>query len=91
MPNIRPSSDLRNSYNEISEFCHTKGEPVFLTKNGHGDLVVMSVEDYEKISDRLDLYRLLDEAKADSDAGRVRPLDEAMKDLRKELDDLMDI
>ena len=40
MTNIRPSSDLRNKYNEISEFCHKYQEPVFITKNGTGDLVV---------------------------------------------------
>ena len=44
MPNIRPSSDLRNKYNEISEFCHKYSEPVFITKNGYGDLAVMSIE-----------------------------------------------
>ena len=47
MPAIRPSADLRNSYNEISEFCHTYTEPVFITKNGQGDLAVMSIETYE--------------------------------------------
>ncbi len=44
MPIIRPSSDLRNRYSEISEFCHEHSEPVYITKNGHGDLVVMSIE-----------------------------------------------
>ena len=38
MPNIRPSADLRNRYNEISTFCHDSAEPVFITKNGKGDL-----------------------------------------------------
>ena len=47
MASIRPSSDLRNKYNEISEFCHKYHEPVFITKNGTGDLVVMSNEVYE--------------------------------------------
>ena len=42
MPSIRPSSDLRNNYNEISEFCNRSNEPVFITKNGSGDLVVLS-------------------------------------------------
>lgn len=49
MPNIRPSADLRNHYNEISEFCHSEQEPVFITKNGKGDLVVMSMEVYNKL------------------------------------------
>ncbi|MDD3361250.1 MAG: type II toxin-antitoxin system prevent-host-death family antitoxin [Hespellia sp.] len=48
MPQIRPITDLRNT-NEISEICHAKMEPVFITKNGYGDLVVMSIETYEKM------------------------------------------
>ena len=47
MPTIRPSADLRNSYSEISDFCHRYKEPVFITKNGKGDLAVMSMEAYE--------------------------------------------
>ncbi len=43
MPAIRPSSDLRNSYNEISAFCHQHNEPVYITKNGTGDLAVLSI------------------------------------------------
>ncbi len=45
MPTIRPSADLRNKYNEISEFCHEYSEPIFITRNGKGDLAVMSIED----------------------------------------------
>ena len=48
MPQIRPITDLRNT-NEISDICHTKNEPVFITKNGYGDLVIMSIETYEKM------------------------------------------
>ena len=44
MPKITSSADLRNKYNEISSFCHTYNEPVFITKNGKGDLAVMSIE-----------------------------------------------
>lgn len=47
MPQIRPVSDLRNNFAEISRIVHEAGEPVFLTKNGYGDMVVMSVEQYE--------------------------------------------
>lgn len=46
MPQIRPITDLRNT-NEISELCHARREPLFITKNGYGDLVVMSIEAYE--------------------------------------------
>jgi PHD/YefM family antitoxin component YafN of YafNO toxin-antitoxin module len=47
---IRPSSDLRNKYSEISSFCHTYNEPVFITKNGAGDLVVLSNAEYERLA-----------------------------------------
>ena len=49
MPQIRPISDLRNNFAEISRLVHESAEPVFLTKNGYGDMVVMSVELYEKL------------------------------------------
>ena len=48
MPKIRPITELRNT-TEISEICHSELEPVFITKNGYGDLVVMSIETYEQI------------------------------------------
>lgn len=48
MPQIRPITDLRNT-TEISELCHAKKEPLFITKNGCGDLVVMSIEAYEEL------------------------------------------
>lgn len=51
MLEIRPISDLRNT-NEISELCHTKKEPVFITKNGYGDLVIMSMETYTALTER---------------------------------------
>jgi prevent-host-death family protein len=69
MPIIRPISDLRNKATEIEELCHATGEPVFITKNGEGELVVMSVAAYERDQARLHLYRLLDEAEADRKAG----------------------
>lgn len=56
MPSIRPSSDLRNKYNEISDYCHKTNNPVFLTKNGTGDLVVMSIDRYELLTARNELY-----------------------------------
>jgi len=65
MPNIRPISDLRNNANEISEFCHREREPVFITKNGVGDMVVMSIEDYERQQALIELYGKLSEAEAE--------------------------
>lgn len=63
MPQIRPITDLRNT-NEISDLCHAKKEPVFIMKNGYGDLVVMSIETYEQIVENA----RIDEAIAESEA-----------------------
>ncbi|NLX01118.1 MAG: type II toxin-antitoxin system Phd/YefM family antitoxin [Syntrophomonadaceae bacterium] len=83
MPNIKSSTDLRNNYNDISTFCHESREPVFITKNGQGDLAVMSIETYEALSGKLELYRLLDEGRAAVKAGKKRPLKEVIKDINK--------
>jgi PHD/YefM family antitoxin component YafN of YafNO toxin-antitoxin module len=69
MPTIRPISDLRNKSHEIETLCHESGEPIFITKNGEDNLVVMSQAAYDRDQARLDLYRLLDEAEADVKAG----------------------
>ena len=61
MPTIRSSADLRNKYNEISNFCHDYSEPVFITKNGKGDLAVMSIEAYERLMGRFELYGFIQE------------------------------
>ncbi len=65
MPVIRPISDLRNKTPEISKLCHDSGEPIFITKNGESDLVVMSAAAYERDQARLELYALLNAAEED--------------------------
>ncbi|MEW5952986.1 MAG: type II toxin-antitoxin system prevent-host-death family antitoxin [Bacillota bacterium] len=87
MPNIKSSTDLRNNYNEISAFCHESREPVFITKNGQGDLVVMSIETFDVLNGKLELYRLLDEGRAAVKEGRKRPLADVMRDIRQEITD----
>ena len=87
MPSIRSSTDLRNNYNEISRFCHESREPVFITKNGKGDLAVMSIEIFEQLSGRLELYRLLDEGREAIKEGRKRPLEDVMRDIKQEMAD----
>lgn len=87
MPQIRPSSDLRNSYNDISEFCHRYGEPVYITKNGTGDLAVMSIETYERLVGKFELYTLLEKGLEDRRSGRVSSAREAMAEIRSELRD----
>ncbi|MDR0311766.1 MAG: type II toxin-antitoxin system Phd/YefM family antitoxin [Acidobacteriota bacterium] len=58
MPQIRPITDLRNTA-EISDLCHSKPEPVFITKNGYGDMVIMSMETYERKMALADIYEKL--------------------------------
>ena len=82
MPTIKSSADLRNSYNEISSFCHQYDEPVFITKNGKGDLAVMSIEAYEKLLGRFELYGLLLEGMDDIKSGNTRSFEDAMTDIR---------
>jgi prevent-host-death family protein len=69
MPVIRPISDLRNNFTLISETIHSSDEPIFLTKNGVGDMVVMSLEHYERQIARLELYQKLQEAESEIAAG----------------------
>jgi PHD/YefM family antitoxin component YafN of YafNO toxin-antitoxin module len=69
MPLIRPISDLRNKAPAISKLCHESGEPIFITRNGVSDLVVMSAAAYERDQARLKLYALLDAAEEDVQRG----------------------
>ena len=85
MPAIRPSSDLRNNYNEISELCHEYLEPVFITKNGKGDLAVMSIETYEFLAGKMQLHSLIEEGLDQVKKGRVRPMKEAIKSVREKI------
>ena len=82
MPNIRSSADLRNNYNDISSYFPAYNEPVFITKNGKGDLAVMSMETYEEMAGRIELYSKLQEGLADVEAGNTRPFADVMADLR---------
>lgn len=68
MPQIRPITDLRNT-NEISEICHKQDEPIFITKNGYGDLVVMSIETYERQLAMVEVYKKLADAEAQISQG----------------------
>jgi PHD/YefM family antitoxin component YafN of YafNO toxin-antitoxin module len=85
MPTIRPSADLRNSYNEISELCHEYLEPVFITKNGTGDLAVMSIETYELLAGKLELYNLINEGLKQVKDGMVKPMHGTIKSIREKI------
>jgi len=87
MPNIQSSTSLRNNYNNISTFCHENQEPVFITKNGQGDLAVMSIEMYEMLNGKLELYKLLDEGRIAAKEGRKRPVKDVFRDIEQEVID----
>ena len=82
MPTIKSSAELRNDYNGISQICHTYSEPVFITRNGKGDLAVMSIEAYEQLTARFELYDLLKDGMNDIQDDNTRPFAEAMADIR---------
>lgn len=85
---IKPSTVLRNEYNEISTLCKEKMEPIFLTKNGEGDLVVMSIEAYNYRENMLDLREKLLTSEAKRLSGErtysINEVSERLKDLINE-------
>lgn len=81
MPQIRPITDLRNT-TEISELCHSLQEPIFITKNGYGDMVVMSNETYEKEMAAADIFRKLLIAQKQIDNGSCVDGEEILKKMR---------
>ena len=86
MPIIKPISALRNKTREIASLCHQEDAPVYLTTNGEGDLVVMSMEHYERLQARVDLFEKLAIAQAQSasdDKGFTHT--QVMKKLRQRL------
>jgi len=86
MPLIKPISDLRNKANEISELAHKSDEPVFITKNGEGDMVVMSLAHYSRLQLKLELFSKIALAQAQKASGdKGRSLNSVMIDLRKKL------
>ncbi|MBL7995621.1 type II toxin-antitoxin system Phd/YefM family antitoxin [bacterium] len=88
MPIIKPISDLRNKTNEISNLVHREKEPIFITKNGEGDMVVMSIDQYDHMKLKLELFSKLSVAQSQRAAGdKGRTLNQVMKDLRKRLRD----
>jgi len=86
MPLIKPISDLRNKANEISELARKSNEPIFITRNGEGDMVVMSMAQYSRLQIKIDLFGKLAVAQAQRASGdKGRSLSQVMKDLRKRL------
>lgn len=82
MPNIKSSTDLRNNYNEISSFCHETQEPLFITKNGRGDLAVMSIDLFNRFMAKYELYQLLEQSESDFKNDRTLTFEDSIKMLR---------
>lgn len=82
MPMIRPSTDIRNDYNGISQFCHEHGEAVFITKNGKGDLAVLPIESYERLVGKAELRAALAEGAQSVECGEYRSAQEVFKVLK---------
>ena len=83
MPQIRPITDLRNT-TEISDLCHARREPVFITKNGYGDLVVMSIETYEAMMETAAVDAAITEAEAEFERdGQLYDAKDALASLRR--------
>lgn len=83
MPQIRPITDLRNT-TEISNACHAKREPMFITKNGYGDLVIMSIEAYEEMLETVAADAAISEAEAEyAQSGTLHDAQEALSSLRR--------
>jgi prevent-host-death family protein len=82
MPQIIPIRDLKNTA-EISEMCHAGQEPIYITKNGYGDMVIMSMETYERSLFMLEVYAKLEAGQKDIEAGRVKDAFASLEALRK--------
>jgi prevent-host-death family protein len=82
MPKIIPIKDLKNTA-EVSEMCHTTDEPVYITKNGYGDMVIMSIETFEDTASRLKMYQDLLISEQQIKKGEVKDAKESLSTVRE--------
>lgn len=85
MPQIIPIKDLKNT-SEISEICHNSDEPVYITKNGYGDMVIMSIDTYESIEEKIHMYQSLIVSEQQIKAGEVLDAKKSLKSIRQKYD-----
>lgn len=78
MPRIIPIDDLKNT-SDISDMCHKKDEPIYITKNGYGDMVLMSIEMYEETMKQVDLSRSIEISKEQARNGQLKEPIDTMK------------
>ena len=82
MPQIIPIKDLKNT-SEIPELCHKSDEPIYITKNGYGDMVIMSIDIYEQTMKQLKIYRELEISERQISEGKTRDARESLTAMRK--------
>ena len=81
MPRIIPIKDLKNT-SEISDMCHKAQEPIYITKNGYGDMVITSVEIYESTMKKLTMYNDIEISEKQIEAGQVKDARAALGEMR---------
>jgi len=86
MPKIIPIRDLKNT-SEISQMCQASDEPIFVTKNGYGDMVIMSIKLYEEKMFMLDVYQKLRDAEQQLTEGKILEGDTSLKSIRERLNE----
>ena len=81
MPQIIPIKDLKNT-SEISEMCHKSDEPIYITKNGYGDMVIMSIERYERAMRQLSMYQSIEISEKQLENAQVKDAKAALSEMR---------
>ena len=81
MPQIIPIKDLKNT-SEISDMCHKSDEPIYITKNGYGDMVIMSMEIYESVMQRFSMYKDIEVSEKQIETGQVQDARSALREMR---------
>lgn len=82
MPQIIPIKDLKNT-SEISDLCHKSQEPIYITKNGYGDMVIMSMDIYESTMKQMNIFRELEISENQIKEGKVKDAKSSLASLRK--------
>ena len=82
MPQIIPIKELKDT-SAISEMCHQADSPIFITKNGYGDMVLMSMEVYESMQKKWEIYSEIEQAEAEIARGQVMPARDGLASVRE--------
>ena len=81
MPHIIPIKDLKNT-SEISDLCHKTDEPIYITKNGYGDMVIMSMEIFESTMRQLSMYRDIEISEKQIENGQTKDAKTSLTGMR---------